>query len=73
MDRGHVDRITRQFITGWAADELNPDRRVMVSVFVNGHKIAQFACDQPRSERMARIMREVNVPPKIVVATWRAM
>jgi len=50
MDRGHVDRITRQFITGWAADELNPDRRVMVSVFVNGHKIAQFTCDQPRSD-----------------------
>src|ERR1700735_4498254 len=48
MLQGHVDRITRQVITGWAADDSAPDERVAVSIFVNGRKLAQVACDPPR-------------------------
>ncbi|HTB43001.1 MAG TPA: hypothetical protein VK741_05195 [Acetobacteraceae bacterium] len=50
MLQGHVDRITRQVITGWAADDAAPDERVAVSIFVNGRKLAQLACDQPRPD-----------------------
>lgn len=50
MLQGHVDRITRQVVTGWAADAAAPDDRVAISIFVNGRKLAQFDCDQPRSD-----------------------
>jgi len=50
MNRGHVDRVTRQLITGWAADDSDPDGTSVISIFVNGHKVGQLACDQPRSD-----------------------
>lgn len=46
--QGHVDRITRQVVTGWAADAAAPDDRIAVSIFVNGRKLVQLDCDQPR-------------------------
>jgi hypothetical protein len=48
MIQGHVDRITRQVIVGWAADTDAPDERIDIAIFVNGRKQAQLACDQPR-------------------------
>lgn len=50
MIQGHVDRITRQVITGWAADTDAPDERIAIAIFVNGRKLAQLACDQPRPD-----------------------
>ncbi len=50
MLQGHVDRGTRQFITGWAADAAAPNEPVVIGVFVNGRKIAQLACDQLRTD-----------------------
>ncbi|MGA3402480.1 MAG: hypothetical protein ABSC95_24990 [Acetobacteraceae bacterium] len=50
MIQGHVDRITRQVITGWAADTAAPDEQIDITIFVNGRKMAQLACDQPRPD-----------------------
>jgi len=50
MIQGHVDRITRQVITGWAADDAAPDAQVAVSIFVNGRKLTQLVCNQPRAD-----------------------
>jgi len=50
MLQGHVDRITRQVITGWAADTAAPDERITVAIFVNGRKLAQLPCDQARPD-----------------------
>jgi hypothetical protein len=44
MLAGHVDHVSHNEITGWAADRERPDETVEVSVFVEGHKRAQFAC-----------------------------
>jgi hypothetical protein len=50
MHVGHVDRITRQDVAGWAADADHPDHVVDVSIFVNGDKVAQISCDQQRDD-----------------------
>lgn len=50
MERGHVDRITRQSITGWAANSDQPEAVVEVSVFVQGRKVGQIPCDLSRSD-----------------------
>ena len=50
MLRGHVDRLTRTGVTGWAADDDCPNVVLEVSVFVNGKKIAQIVCNLPRSD-----------------------
>jgi hypothetical protein len=47
---GHVDEISRTGVEGWAADDTRPDEAIDVSVFVDGRKIAQFACDRPRED-----------------------
>jgi hypothetical protein len=50
MLRGHVDGLTRKGVMGWAAADDNPDLVVEVSVFVDDRKIAQIACNLPRSD-----------------------
>ncbi len=50
MLHGHVDRITRQLILGWAADTAVPDQEIDVTIFVNGRKLAQLAGDQVRPD-----------------------
>src|ERR1700712_2598819 len=50
MYQGHVDRITRQSVTGWAAETTTPDEYVDISIFVNGRKLAQIACDEARPD-----------------------
>lgn len=50
MLRGQVDTATRQIITGWAADDESPDEIMEVAVFVDGRKLAQFACNAPRPD-----------------------
>ena len=50
MLRGHVDRITASFLTGWAIDTDQLNKRVEVCVFLDGRKVAQVLCDQLRQE-----------------------
>jgi hypothetical protein len=50
MLRGHVDGVNRKTVIGWAATSNNPDLIVEVSVFVDDRKIAQIACNSPRSD-----------------------
>ena len=50
MLRGHVDRVTSSGVSGWAADDEQPDRIIDISIFVDDAKIAQIACRNPRSD-----------------------
>jgi hypothetical protein len=50
MLHGHLDEVSHQLVQGWAADHAKPDEVVDVSIFVDGHKIAQVACDQARKD-----------------------
>jgi hypothetical protein len=54
MDRGHVDRISRRLVTGWAADDTSPDSTVEVSILVNGQNVAQVPCSKPRNDLRQR-------------------
>jgi hypothetical protein len=47
---GHVDVISREVITGWAADDTDPNGVVVVSIFVDGMKAGEVRCDQPRAD-----------------------
>jgi hypothetical protein len=50
MLAGYVDRIAHSAIEGWAADNERPDETVEVSIFVDGCKRAQLACDLARPD-----------------------
>jgi hypothetical protein len=50
MHQGHVDRITRQFVSGWAVDTSTPDEEVEITIFMDGRKLAQIACNEPRAD-----------------------
>jgi hypothetical protein len=50
MLHGHLDKVSHQLLQGWAADDAKPDEVVDVSVFVDGRKIAQVACDRLRAD-----------------------
>jgi hypothetical protein len=50
MERGFIDSITRQGISGWAADSVRPDESIDVRVYLNGSQIAQITCDRPRED-----------------------
>ena len=45
---GHVDDITRFSVTGWAADQDNPDRNVKVVIILNGRECARVLADGHR-------------------------
>jgi len=47
---GFLDECTHSGLKGWAASKTNPDEVLDVSIFVNDHKVAQAACDQPRED-----------------------
>ena len=48
--RGHTDSVSRTAVNGWAADFDDPDRVVDVSIFLDGRKLTQIACDLPRPD-----------------------
>lgn len=50
MYLGHVDRISRQSVSGWAADSERPNGSVDVVVIVNGQKVARVACNRLRGD-----------------------
>ncbi len=52
MLRGRVDTLTRQNISGWAADDESPDTPVDILIFVDERKLAQITCDSPRPDLM---------------------
>jgi hypothetical protein len=50
MLAGYVDRVSHTEIAGWAADKERPHETVEVSIFVDGYKRAQLACDLVRPD-----------------------
>src|SRR5579863_10632654 len=50
MLHGHVDEVSHQRVQGWAADDMRPDETLDVSIFVDGCKVAQVACDRRRED-----------------------
>ena len=53
MLRGHIDVITPSVVVGWAADDARPDKSIDISIFLDGTKVAQVPCNQPRSDLKA--------------------
>jgi hypothetical protein len=47
---GHLDEVSHKHLAGWAANTLNPDVVMQVSIFVNGWKVAQIECNQYRRD-----------------------
>src|ERR1700759_1685564 len=47
---GHVDKVSRRGIEGWAADDMRPDDAIDVSIFIGGRKVAQLVWDRPRED-----------------------
>ena len=50
MLEGYVDQVTPECVSGWAADDEDPDRTVDVLIFVNGANVARVACDRFRED-----------------------
>jgi len=50
MFRGHVDLVGPTLVSGWAVDTDRPDETVEVSIFVDGRKLVQLACNSPRED-----------------------
>jgi hypothetical protein len=50
MLHGHVDEVSHQRVQGWAADDTRPDESLDVSIFIDGRKVAQVACDRRRED-----------------------
>jgi hypothetical protein len=47
---GHIDGISTEKIGGWVFDTENPGRRITVSIYVDGRKFADVACDRERPD-----------------------
>jgi len=50
MRGGHVDAISRQSVSGWAADPGRPLERLIVSVAVNGVHLGDVTADRQRAD-----------------------
>lgn len=50
MLAGYVDRISHGEVAGWAGNKERPDETVEISIFVDGYKRAQLACDLARPD-----------------------
>ncbi len=50
MLMGHVDRLEREAVGGWAADPSRPEAPIDVVVFLNGQRYAQVPADRPRED-----------------------
>lgn len=53
MRSGHVDSVTHRAVSGWAADSADPDRRLIVSVAVDGVPAGEAVADRPRKDLAA--------------------
>ena len=54
MLKGHIDRLDRHYLSGWAIDTENPDALVDVAVWVNGHEWQRVKADNPRNDLRER-------------------
>jgi Sulfotransferase family len=46
---GHVDRCTRNFILGWAADPAAPSKTIEICIVLNGLRIGRTRAELPRA------------------------
>ncbi len=53
MRGGHVDSITQVSVSGWAADDSDPDGRLELSVAVEGQEAGRIFADRPRRDLAA--------------------
>ncbi len=53
MRGGHVDAVTREGVSGWAADDAQPDTRLALRIRVDGEEVAQVVADRPRRDLVA--------------------
>ncbi|KNY21199.1 glycosyl transferase [Methylobacterium sp. ARG-1] len=51
--RGHVDRLSRRQVIGWARDEAAPDSTVALVVVVDGRAVGRCLADRPRDDLVA--------------------
>ncbi len=54
MQVGHVDRITRRSVSGWAAESDDMDQAVTVTILVNGERYDHVVCDRLREDLRIR-------------------
>jgi hypothetical protein len=47
---GHVDRVSRNYLQGWAADAEDPAARVELTVFIDGIEVGRVRADRLRQE-----------------------
>ncbi len=53
MRGGHVDSITQVSVSGWAADDADPDARLELSVAVDGQETGRVFAERPRRDLAA--------------------
>ena len=53
MRGGHMDAVTRTSVSGWAADSLAPDTRLMLRVEVDGREVGRVLAERPRKDLAA--------------------
>ena len=51
--RGHVDRLSRRQVIGWARDGAAPDTAVALVVVVDGRAVGRCLADRPREDLVA--------------------
>ncbi|MCJ2088232.1 glycosyltransferase family 4 protein [Methylobacterium sp. E-005] len=51
--RGHVDRLSRRQVIGWARDTAAPDSPVALVVVVDGRAVGRCLAEQPRDDLVA--------------------
>jgi hypothetical protein len=51
--RGTLDAANEREISGWVVDEADPDKRVEVELYIDGHFIARRRAGEPRPDVLA--------------------
>ena len=51
---GHIDRLDRHYLSGWAVDTENPEAIVEIAVLVNGQEWKRIKADNPRTDLFER-------------------
>ena len=51
---GHIDRLDRHYLSGWAVDTENPEAILEVAILVNGQEWQRVKADNPRADLFER-------------------
>ncbi|HJR08452.1 MAG TPA: hypothetical protein VJ842_14415 [Pyrinomonadaceae bacterium] len=51
--RGSIDKADQATIEGWVVNEAQPDERVEVHLYINGHFVSRRIADAPRADVLA--------------------